>query len=379
MNFLDTCHYLYVMAQSTEDSLAYLLPIASSLNRIVPIFQLIFGTFGNVLNILIFTRRSLRTNPCSFYFLISSINNLFVLYVALLTRLLSSGWKIDPSNTNLALCKLRIFFVYSSLCLIQWCMVLASIDRFFCSCHSINYRHLSNLSFARRLTLAVIVVVALGHIHTLVWWSVDYIGADLYCNIFIDQYEIAFQVFFLIFSCLLPPILMMVFGLATIFNIRRIHQQIAPQTNDVLSERFRSKDRQLITMLLIQVLITIFCTAPFSAANLFDMIVRQNSTIVYSPTLKTFFDNICRIILYFNPMIGFYIYTLSSRAFRLEMKTLMKHLWARLVDVWTAVRHGQADLPMELIRTQRIIPSISTRAMKKFPSVLRFKTPTASP
>ena len=213
------------MAQSTEDSLAYLLPIASSLNRIVPIFQLIFGTFGNVLNILIFTRRSLRTNPCSFYFLISSINNLFVLYVALLTRLLSSGWKIDPSNTNLALCKLRIFFVYSSLCLIQWCMVLASIDRFFCSCHSINYRHLSNLSFARRLTLAVIVVVALGHIHTLVWWSVDYIGADLYCNIFIDQYEIAFQVFFLIFSCLLPPILMMVFGLATIFNIRRIHQQ----------------------------------------------------------------------------------------------------------------------------------------------------------
>ncbi|CAF4484544.1 unnamed protein product, partial [Rotaria sp. Silwood2] len=59
-----------------SDDIIQKLPIISlQLNRIVPIFQITLGTFGNILNILIFTRRSLRNNPCSLYFLASSINN----------------------------------------------------------------------------------------------------------------------------------------------------------------------------------------------------------------------------------------------------------------------------------------------------------------
>ncbi|CAF4658203.1 unnamed protein product, partial [Rotaria sp. Silwood2] len=171
------------MSASTDDVPQRLVNISLQLNRSVPILQLILGTFGNIMNILIFTRRSLRTNPCSHYFLASSINNLFVLYVALLTRLLSSGWKIDPSNSNIVLCKLRIFFVYSSLCLIQWFVVLASIDRFFSTCHTIQYRQLSSLKIARKAVGLVILIIALAHFHTLIWWTVDYIGSDLYCNI----------------------------------------------------------------------------------------------------------------------------------------------------------------------------------------------------
>jgi hypothetical protein len=300
-----------------------LLPIISLyLNRIVPILQLIIGTFGNIMNILIFTRRSLRTNPCSFYFLILSINNLFVLYVALLTRLLSSGWNIDPSNTNIVLCKLRIFFVYSSLCLIQWFVVLASIDRYLCSSHSARLRHLSTLSLAKQIICITVLIIFLAHFHTLVWWTIDYIGPSLYCNIFSDDYDLAFQIFFLISTCILPPILMAIFGILTILNVKKLRVQVTPTTNLARNERSRSKDRQLITMLLVQVLVTIIFTAPFAAVNLNDMIVENMKLSDRAVTITTFFDNVARILLYFNPMVGFFVYTLAGKTFRNELKVM---------------------------------------------------------
>ncbi|CAF2486959.1 unnamed protein product [Rotaria sp. Silwood2] len=307
-----------------SDDIIQKLPIISlQLNRIVPIFQITLGTFGNILNILIFTRRSLRNNPCSLYFLASSINNIFVLYVATLTRLLSSGWKIDPSNTNIILCKLRIFFVYSSLALIQWFMVLASIDRYLSSCQNARYRQMSNVPIARKAIGLIILIIALAHFHTFIWWSVDYIGSKTYCNIFIYDYEITFQVFFLILTCALPPVLMTLFGILTIFNVRKLRTQVTPLNNDTRNERIRSKDRQLIIMLLIQILVTILCTLPFSVVNITSMIFQYLITLSdYGDAINTFYSNIGRLINYFNPVVGFYIYTLSSRTFRNEMKCM---------------------------------------------------------
>ena len=345
------------MSHSSDDSLAYLLDVVLQLNRSVPIIQLILGTFGNVMNILVFRRRSLRTNPCSLYFLASSINNLFVLYVALLTRLLSSGWKIDPSNMHSALCKLRIFFVYSSLCLIQWFVVLASLDRWFSSCHTVRYRHLSNLRFAKRSIFLTVVIVAVAHLHTLVWWRVDYIDAQLYCNIFYPRYEITFQVFFLTFSCLLPPACMALFGLLTIFNVRKLRRQIVPQNIDQRHQRARSKDGQLISMLLFQVLITMFCTAPFATVNLFNMITNQDTSIIYSVYIQALFESLCRLILYLNPMIGFYIYTLSSRTFRLELRALLRHGLELFTDTIHKLIRKEAE-------QQQTLPTISSQPAK---------------
>jgi hypothetical protein len=316
-----------------SDDLIQRLPLISlQLNRIVPFFQIILGTFGNIMNILIFTRQSLRSNPCSTYFLASSINNLFVLYVAALTRLLSSGWKIDPTNTNLALCRLRIFFVYTSLCLIQWFVVLASMDRYFSSCQSARSRQLSSISNARRAILVTVIVISLSHFHTFIWWSVDYIGSKTYCNIFQYEYEIAFQVFFLILTCALPPILMAIFGTLTIFNVKKLGSQVAPHNrSNARNSRMRSKDRQLLLMLLIQILVTLFCTLPFSVANITSMIFQYLITLSeYDDAINTFYSNIARIVNYFNPVVGFYIYTLSSQTFRSEMRGVVKSLMTRL-------------------------------------------------
>jgi Co/Zn/Cd efflux system component len=105
--------------------------IAFWFNRIIPPFQIVFGIVGNLLNMILFTRRSLRTNSCSIYFLASSVNNIFVVFTAILVRYLAINWNLDPSQRSTALCKLQVFFVYASLSIVLWLTVLARMDRFF--------------------------------------------------------------------------------------------------------------------------------------------------------------------------------------------------------------------------------------------------------
>ncbi|CAF1402980.1 unnamed protein product [Rotaria sp. Silwood1] len=98
-------------------------------------------------------------------------------------------------------------------------------------------------------------------------------------------------------------------------NIRKLRTQITPQNNDARNERLRSKDRQLIIMLLIQVLITILCTLPFSVVNITSMIFQYLITLFdYGDALNTFYNNIGRLINYFNPVVGFYIYEGRSKS-----------------------------------------------------------------
>jgi hypothetical protein len=42
----------------------------------------------------------------------------------------------------------------------------------------------------------------------------------------------------------------------------------------------------------------------------------------YDDAIFTFYLTLSRILLYFNPVVGFFIYTLAGRAFRTEMKVM---------------------------------------------------------
>ena len=87
------------MATNTTNSLTitYLNFITYELNGYIPIPFLILGTIGNILNIMVFTRPLIRTNPCSLYFISGSIANFFSLYVGLITPFLGL-YNLDPTQ-----------------------------------------------------------------------------------------------------------------------------------------------------------------------------------------------------------------------------------------------------------------------------------------
>jgi hypothetical protein len=84
--------------------------ISAQINCYFSVFLFIFGIVGNIFNILVLSQRFLRSNPCAWLFLISSIFNLISILSGLTTRIISN-WTLDITDTIGWLCKFRVFTI----------------------------------------------------------------------------------------------------------------------------------------------------------------------------------------------------------------------------------------------------------------------------
>ena len=128
-------------------------------NRDAPIPTLVFGFFGNIFNICTFTQASLVKNPCSTYFLSSSVTNMLFLIFGLIVRSLVDGFGIDLVSNSLAFCRIRYFMLHGSMTLSSWFTVLAGIDRYCISSRHVHRRQISNRRVAWK---SVAVAIGLG-------------------------------------------------------------------------------------------------------------------------------------------------------------------------------------------------------------------------
>ncbi|CAF1474552.1 unnamed protein product [Adineta ricciae] len=311
------------MSHNTSALIEKLELIRNWTDQIIPILLILFGSFGNVFNIIIFTRRELRTNPCSLYFLIGSINDCFVIGFGLLTRYLADNWDIDLSIVNNTFCKIRSFLTYPSLDFALWSVVLASIDRYLSSSPIVRFRRLSNLSIARKATLITIIVIYLSYTHTLVFYQKILTSNGISCTIISRGYFLFLTLFGSIISYILPIILMSIFGILMIYNVQNTHRHL-----NLHNRRLRSNDRQLSKMLLIQVLITIIISTPYHVITFYNTIAiitlkyRLSSTEF---TIFKFLRNLSRYLIYTNSVHNFYIYTITSSKFREEFQRCLQH------------------------------------------------------
>jgi hypothetical protein len=112
-----------------------------------PILMLI-GIIGCILNLIVFTQKNLRKNPCSIYFIAYNLANLTYIYSSLLALTMSIGYSIDPSSHNLAICHLRLYITVLFNCLTAFYLILAAIDRILITSPNALTRQRSTRRFA---------------------------------------------------------------------------------------------------------------------------------------------------------------------------------------------------------------------------------------
>ncbi|CAF0720448.1 unnamed protein product [Adineta steineri] len=283
---------------------------------------LILGTIGNLINILIFLRKSLRKNPCSIYFLSASITSLIVLYSGLISRLLG-GFNLDLTNWNNILCKMRFYFYYGSVALLSWFIVFASIDRYLSTSHLLYRRSFSRSHVACRLVLSTTVL------------SILFYGQVFYCFV-ADPNQFPVQCYskgavcrtfndmqFLIVYSLLPAVLMTIFGCLMINNVHQMGRQIETATNNNL---LRRKGILLVPMLLVQIALFVVFTVPLAVSKLYNSLIVLINLQLTSEDIarETFIFNVTVLISYFNCSVGFYIYSLAGSLFRRELKRTIR-------------------------------------------------------
>ncbi len=285
--------------------------IQGQLLRYMPLVTIITGTIGNTLNCFIFTRRSLRQNSCSIYFLASSIANLLPIYFGGLTRLLAS-FNINPPGSQMALyCKTKTFLTYFGLSASAWFIVGACADRYASSASAVRIRSFSQVKIARRVIVIISIIVFLDYFEMNFCFNGTSQGTicspiSSFCSTW-NNFNL------LVTFSLFPPILMLILGWMTIRNVRAGRH---------LRRETSAKDRQLTAMLLIQVTCIIILSMPISIQKIYAQIIINQTEGTYQISVENFLSTFVVLLALLNASTSFYLFTLTGKVFRQQLKFL---------------------------------------------------------
>ncbi|CAF1182141.1 unnamed protein product [Adineta steineri] len=285
----------------------------------------IVGNIGSTMNCFIFLQSNLRKNPCVMYFLASSASQFLTFNFALLTRILQFGHNIQAVNTYLWFCKIRYYLFYVFVAIPRYYIILASIDRYFASSSDINRRRWSSPKIALRLIIGNSLFWCLMYIQVLIFYEID--NND--CSFRNGIYGMFFSIYIIIDSGIFPLAIMLICGLLTINNIRKIKSRIRPLRVVVVIQpvrlaRISRKDLQFSRMLLNQICIWIILNLINPCYLLYRTLT---DNIIKSPlrlTIELLINNMSYFLIYLGFSLTFFVYTLSSSMFRREFYRLIR-------------------------------------------------------
>jgi hypothetical protein len=271
-------------------------------------FFLLIGIVGNGMNIFIFsTVHGYRTTPCTFYFLIASIVNMFYILINFTTRIAGAISGVDFTTISITWCKIRQFFIVALSLITLTCSCLATIDQFLTISRSVRLRRCSKIEWAHRIILVVIIVWFLHAIPCLLFY--DILPVTNKCGITNAVYVIYNRIYLLGLLCIIPITIMAIFGYLTYRNIRQTR---------VLAEQ--NADGQLARMTLFQVLLVAFCLIPYSSNSAYGLItgnvakdanrlLKENFAATIFTLITYIYYSVCLVVLHH---IISYIFFLNS-------------------------------------------------------------------
>ncbi|CAF1241739.1 unnamed protein product [Didymodactylos carnosus] len=250
------------------------------------------------------------------------------------------GFGTDPSTTSTSLCKLRIYIVFALGTISVWCIAFAAVDRYFCSCQSVYLRNLSSLKVSYRVVAATTATSLLIYAEMFYCYEANQITGPFLCNGKDSPCRYFNSLIYTLFFIVLPLMVMVVFGILTLSNVRKLNRLVAPASSTTrgsttLARTVRSKksDKQLTKMLLVQVLISTILTVPYSIQYLYLTF----SVGIYKSPLQVAAENLCFALIlnlfYWGFGMSFYIYTLTGHIFRKELKRLMKTVYENVLHL----------------------------------------------
>ena len=304
---------------------AWLTHMNVELNRYLPLPFLALGTVGLLLNILIFTRRSLFHNSCVQYLLCNTLANVIVLYWIIITRIFSDGYGNDLSLRSDLFCKIRYFLTYYARTLSTWSILLACVDRWLASLHA-NGRF-NTVYFARVVLLGTSIVCFLSYGHVLFLFGIQTTpgSSTVTCYARTGIYRLLSDLQYLTFYALGPPVFMLFFGLITLRNLQR--SRLVVQPHSAKSNAIKKRDAQLLIMLLFQILIIVVFTLPFAIQKLIDTLSVQAQQSPVQKAQYNLLTGTLRILSYGSHAFGFFFYTLAARIFRLELLHILNFVY----------------------------------------------------
>ena len=268
-------------------------------------------------------------------FLASAFTNLIALNVSIIPFIYLEA---NPDKITEIHCKIEIYVMTVSLQMSRFFVMMACFDRYAMSSANAFIRKFSNVHIARYYVIPTIVVIwLLVPLHIPLFVTVE----DHVCR-FKGMLELYHSIYGIIFTGLIPPVLMSVFS-ALIFRnlkLRRIRRQIYPLTTittntDVTNgnDQVKKRDQQAVMMLLIQVIAYVISSTPYTLMLFYIVLTSKHQSINHTNenhSLILFIQFIMDMLRFFCPFTSFYLFVLASRLYRQEMLVIVSIIYRRL-------------------------------------------------
>ncbi|CAF0975842.1 unnamed protein product [Rotaria sp. Silwood1] len=269
----------------------------------------------NVFNIRILCCRVLLSSPCTYYFLVYAI--LSIIYTCLLCPIqFVRGFSINWINGKVT-CKMHAYLLFILPLQGNIMLILASLDRY---CSSLKLRRLQSTNASRiaRRNILFSTLFSLFYMLPMLFiynWddNLRKCSSKLHyaINIYILSQVIIYYILF--------PLIMILFGILTIYNIRQKSNRIILFISWM--RRRRRTECQLARMLILQVVVHLIFVLPFGIIYSINSIVPSTQT----PTILAI-----RLIFVSwqqcDHFISFFLYILTASVYRQRFIRLLQSM-----------------------------------------------------
>jgi hypothetical protein len=139
------------------------------------------------------------------------------------------------------------------------------------------------------------------------------------CSMF-DFYKFFYPIYQTIVAGILPPILMSTFGFLTVRTLRQRHAS---------NIQVKRKDRDLMRMLVAEVMINVVASIPYSGNLLYGtatfFVVNKSASRL---EMEGFFNFLSQFLIGLLSVSPFYLFIISSKTFRRKFYRIMVHWWS---------------------------------------------------
>ncbi|CAF1246449.1 unnamed protein product [Adineta steineri] len=293
--------------------------ISQNLMIILGMIMYIFGTIGNIFNILIFLRwsrlqkKSQGKCNSSLYLFVSSISNLIIIIYPLLTRIIFDGFEYSVTKeTVFILCKFRYYILHTFDLISLTCICLATLDRYLISSRKVRLRQKIIIrKRAEQLILFIIILIAFYCIPIAIFFDVSNNGrCAIYSPKFLYYY---FWIFQICLHSIIPIIFLTILGTLTYKQLRKMKR----------TKRIRTlnSNKQLSRMLLLMCIAIVLSSIPYCIEHIY-FVMTPNDPLERTSYIFLY-HVITSILFYTNPVTSFYVFFISTPNFRRHIRQLI--------------------------------------------------------
>jgi len=219
---------------------------------------LILGIIGGLLNLLVFlSLKTFRESSCAFYLTIMAIVDIGQLLTGLLTRITITGFDNDITLSSLFYCKFRAYFYQFFSGTSISCMCAAAINQYLCTCSNPRWQQWSKIKINYGAAIGIIIFCFLHGIPYLIFYNLSISTTGQVSCIITNPIYAQYRTYVILVGLVgfLPIIITIIFGSMAFYNVQQLTYYTVPLVR-------RELDKQLTSMILIQVLINLFLLSP---------------------------------------------------------------------------------------------------------------------